>query len=123
MKLANKNSAGPFCCDNNGGRLEKLIELYHGLKSSTISYYELFGLGKAATADEIRTAFLDFSVAFHPDHIFSLALAEIRDMAYFVFDAANHAFEELIEEDSRKEYDEDDVQLISANFRKQNKNR
>jgi len=118
MALDNGNSAEPLSCDSNTESLKKLIELYQGLQTSTISYYELFGLSEAATADEIREAFLDFAVVFHPDHIFSLAIAEIGRMADFVFAEANLAYEILNEEASREECDDKNGQLNSANFKK-----
>ncbi|MCL1912350.1 MAG: molecular chaperone DnaJ [Eubacteriaceae bacterium] len=62
-------------------------------------YYEVLGVAKNATDDEIKTAFRKLSIQFHPDHNPDDSAAEDR------FKELNEAYSILKDPDSRAAYD------------------
>src|SRR5689334_12080299 len=62
-------------------------------------YYELLGVGRAASADDIKKAFRKLAMQYHPDRNDGNKEAEKK------FKAVNHAYDILKDPDKRAAYD------------------
>jgi curved DNA-binding protein CbpA len=69
-----------------------------------LSYYEIFGIDRTATADEVRDAFHRFSDAFHPDRHVARSVEE-RERLSTVFKRGTEACMVLSDEVLRARYD------------------
>ncbi|MDP9149631.1 MAG: DnaJ domain-containing protein [Myxococcota bacterium] len=70
-----------------------------------LTYYELFGLRGAATADQVQAAFHVFCDHFHPDRHFTRTSQE-RDAVSTIFKRGNEAYLVLSDLALRERYDE-----------------
>lgn len=70
-----------------------------------LTYYELFGVASAASADEVRDAFHVFCDTFHPDRHFSRVEGERRALAT-IFKRGTEAYVVLSDVALRAHYDE-----------------
>lgn len=68
------------------------------------NYYEILGLKKTATADEIKSAYRKLAKQYHPD-MFTSASDEEKKAAEIKFKEVNHAYEVLSDDQKRKVYD------------------
>jgi hypothetical protein len=85
--------------------VDKVIGLYERLKAGKIDYYELLGLKNIASFNEIKEAYFNYAKKYHPDRISTAQDPEIKEKANFVFAEMNKAYDVLINEDKRREYD------------------
>lgn len=85
--------------------VEEVIALYEQLSTGKIDYYELFGLKNTCSFNDIKNAYFAVAKKYHPDRISIAPDPEIKDKANFVFAEINKAYENLSNEDSRREYD------------------
>lgn len=67
-------------------------------------YYKTLGVGKGASADEIKSAYRKLAKKYHPD-MFSTASESEKKAAEEKFKEVNHAYEVLGDEEKRKVYD------------------
>ena len=68
-------------------------------------YYDILGVPKTATTDEIKAAFRKLAIKYHPDH-FSTASEEEKKAAEEKFKEINHAYDVLTDEQKRAAYDQ-----------------
>lgn len=68
------------------------------------NYYELLGLTKGASADDIKSAYRKLAKKYHPD-LYTTATAEEKKKAEEQFKEINHAYEVLSDEQKRTAYD------------------
>ncbi len=85
--------------------VDRIIGLYEQLRAKKINYYELLGLKNTASFNEIKVAYFDRAKKFHPDRITTAPDPEIKEKANFVFAEMNRAYDILINEDKKREYD------------------
>ncbi len=69
----------------------------------TADYWEILGVSKKATTDEIKRAYFSLSKKFHPDR-FPKENRQAQEMASKVFQAINAAYETLMDPRKREEY-------------------
>lgn len=83
------------------------------------NYYEILGVQKTATADELKSAYRKLAKKYHPDVYASASDAEKKD-AEAKFKEINHAYEVLSDEQKRAAYDtygdENGPQMGSGGF-------
>lgn len=68
------------------------------------NYYEVLGVSKTATADELKSAYRKLAKKYHPDVYASASEQEKKD-AEVKFKEVNHAYEVLSDEQKRAAYD------------------
>jgi len=68
------------------------------------SYYEILGLTKTASADDIKSAYRKLAKKYHPD-LYTTASEAEKKSAEEKFKEVNHAYEVLSDADKRKMYD------------------
>ncbi len=81
--------------------VEELREFHS--KVGTVDYWELLGVSKKASSEEIKDAYFRLSKKFHPDR-FPKEDKEIQEMASRVFREINTAYEVLSDPKKREEY-------------------
>lgn len=89
----------------NDKNVEELFVLYERIKSDKIDFYELLGLQKTATSNEIKNGYFSYAKKFHPDRISSAPDPEIKEKANFVFAEMNKAYETLSNDVKKRAYD------------------
>jgi curved DNA-binding protein CbpA len=72
-----------------------------------LSHYDLLGVGREASADEVRRAYLDKSRLFHPDLRHRPDLAGMERELTAVFDRVKAAHDTLVDADARAAYDQE----------------
>jgi curved DNA-binding protein CbpA len=72
-----------------------------------LSHYDLLGVGREASADEVRRAYLDKSRLFHPDLRHRPDLAGMERELTAVFDRVKAAHDTLVDSDARAAYDQE----------------
>jgi len=79
-----------------------LLELAQA--EETLDYYQLLGIERRASAEEIQLAFFQLAKQFHPDRL-GPELSDLRDAGSRVFARLTQAQQTLSDKDRRREYD------------------
>lgn len=79
--------------------------------SATSDYYNLLGIGSDASKQEIKKAFKQLSLTYHPDKISHLSSSQQKEYAQ-IFEKAAFAYDILKNEETRKIYDEEGESAI-----------
>ncbi len=85
--------------------IETLLQLYDGLESHALDYYQIFGLSGDMSLEKIKQAYFAMAKRFHPDRFGDAPDPGIKDKANIVFAAVNKAFDTLSDEEKRRAYD------------------
>ncbi len=72
-----------------------------------LSHYDLLGVGREASAEEVRRAYLDRSRLFHPDLRHRPDLEGLEKELAAVFDRVKAAHDTLVDPDARATYDQE----------------
>ncbi len=67
-------------------------------------YFEVLGVSKSASTEEIKKAYFSLAKQFHPDRLYSEASAEVRNLAEELFGLISEASEVLSDEKQRERY-------------------
>jgi len=85
--------------------VEEMLAYHDKLKANKLDFYDLLGLQRTATLQEVKDAYFSHAKRFHPDRINTPNEPELKEKANFVFATINKAYETLSNEGSRREYD------------------
>jgi tetratricopeptide (TPR) repeat protein len=82
---------------------EELQDVCNKLESQ--NYYEVLGLGRKASAQEIRKAYLSLAKLYHPDQHFRPEMNDMKEQLENLFHSIHEAYDTLMDNDKRGEYD------------------
>jgi len=83
--------------------LNEVLE-YHA-RMASLNYYDILGISRKASEEEIKKAYFNLARRFHPDHFGREIPPSMRDKINEVFDQITKAYKTLINPDSRRKYD------------------
>jgi tetratricopeptide (TPR) repeat protein len=83
--------------------IQKIQEAHEALRHQ--DYYETLRLNKEATRDEIKRAYFRLAKEYHPDRHFQAGLEEFTPQLEALFRRITEAYDTLLMERKRKEYD------------------
>ncbi|MCC7384364.1 MAG: DnaJ domain-containing protein [Deltaproteobacteria bacterium] len=88
-----------------GRRLIRRVQQVHGMLEQ-LDHYQLLGIEPEASPEQIRAAYFDLSLEFHPDRFFLLRSGEVKEKIYAVFRRVTEAYSVLADPLQRVEYDQ-----------------
>lgn len=88
-----------------GKRLVRRVQQVHQLLDQ-LTYYQLLGVEPSASAEQLRAAYFELSLEFHPDRFLLLRSGDIKEKIYRIFRRVNEAYSVLADERRRAAYDE-----------------
>jgi curved DNA-binding protein CbpA len=98
--------------------VEEINDLHEKIKKRRLNYYQLLGTENAASVEEVKKSYFDFSRKYHPDKINAAPDSTVMLRANEVFAEINRAYEILSDKDKKSEYDargyRDVSEVISA---------
>ncbi len=74
-------------------------------------YYEILSVPRTATRAQIKKNYHRISKEYHPDRFFRRQLGAYKDKLEFVFDQINKAYNTLIDDEARKKYDQELIEI------------
>lgn len=91
--------------ENFSKNIDEVLEIYNKIHGKNLDYYEILGMSKDASIEEIKESYFVFAKKFHPDRIVSAPDPEIKEKANHVFAEINRAFDILSNMGKRRDYD------------------
>jgi tetratricopeptide (TPR) repeat protein len=82
---------------------EKIRQAFESLRHQ--DFYEVLGLEKTATRDQIKRAYFHLAKEYHPDRHFQAGLEELTPQLEALFRGIKEAYDTLLMERKRQEYD------------------
>ncbi len=71
------------------------------------NYYEMLGIGRNATAQQIKKSYFRLAKVYHPDRHANTGLVDMKPMLETLFVCINEAYNVLAVDDKRDQYDKD----------------
>lgn len=102
---------GPSAREESGprdaGAIKEKIKKIQGAFESIgrLNYYEILGVSREAGRDEIKRAYFRLAKEYHPDRHFEAGMDSMTPMLEGLFRAITEAYDTLLMEGTRKEYD------------------
>ena len=92
--------------------VDEILNFHFSIREK--NYYQLLGLSKGATKDQIKTSYFNLVKKFHPDANPDVK-KEIREKTEEIFTKVTSAYETLFDDQKRKEYDSrDEVEKVKS---------
>jgi curved DNA-binding protein CbpA len=91
--------------EEHNENVEEINDLHEKIKKKRLNYYQLLGAENAASVEEVKKSYLDFSRKYHPDRINAAPDSTVMLRANEVFAEINRAYEILSDKDKKSEYD------------------
>lgn len=82
---------------------QKIREAYSAMQNQ--DHYEVLGVQRDAPKDEIKKAYFRLAKAYHPDRHFQAGMEEVKNQLETLFQRITEAYDTLLMERKRKEYD------------------
>lgn len=89
--------------DENVLTRQKIVEAFQMLPAQ--NHYEVLGVAASASRDEIKRAYFRLAKAYHPDRHFQQGLDDVKEKLEALFHRITEAYDQLLMESRRKEYD------------------
>jgi curved DNA-binding protein CbpA len=83
--------------------MQKIREAHAAMKNQ--DHYEVLGIPQDAPKDEIKKAYFRLAKAYHPDRHFHAGMEEVKSQLEGLFQRITEAYDTLLMERRRKEYD------------------
>jgi len=83
--------------------MKKIREAHASMKNQ--DHYEVLGIPRDAPKEEIKKAYFRLAKAYHPDRHFELGMNEVKKQLEELFQRITEAYDTLLMERNRKEYD------------------
>jgi len=92
---------------------QKILEAHAAMENQ--DHYEVLGIQPHASRDEIKKAYFCMAKVFHPDLHFQAGMEDVKDQLEELFQRITEAYDTLLMERKRKEYD---LSLVMSKYGK-----